>query len=92
MTWKPAPRPDVDPCELPLDAQQGFLLSRLDGAADVPALAAMLGVEPAQVEDLLEGLVRVGAIDPAPSSERRVPAEASRDESSEEALRGSFGP
>jgi hypothetical protein len=77
----------VDPCELPLDAQQGFLLSRLDGAADVPALAAMLGVEPAQVEDLLEGLVRVGAIDPAPSRGGGVPAEASEDEPPEGALR-----
>lgn len=77
----------MDPCELPLDAQQGFLLSRLDGAADVPALAAMLGVESAQVEDLLEGLVRVGAIDPAPSSGHRAPADASEDEPSDEALR-----
>lgn len=67
-TWKPAPRPDVDPAELPLDVQQGFLLSRLDGQTDTPALAALTGLEPDTVEALLADLVRLGAVDAPPPS------------------------
>ena len=74
MTWKPSPRPDVDPYELPLDAQQGFLLSRLDGTVDMPALAALTGMEAAQVEALLSDLVRMGAIDaPVPPMKEDAP-------------------
>lgn len=63
MTWKPAPRLDVDPFELPLDVEQGFLLSRLDGVADASNLAALTGLPPERVEAMLADLVRMGAID-----------------------------
>lgn len=63
MTWTPKPRPEVDPFALPLDVPQGHLLSRLDGLTDVPALAALTGMEAGQVERLLADLVRMGAID-----------------------------
>lgn len=63
MTWKPSPRPDVDPFALPLDVEQGFLLSRLDGTADPSALAALTGLAPERVEAMLADLVRMGAID-----------------------------
>lgn len=63
MTWTPKPRPEVDPFALPLDVSQGYLLSRLDGLTDVPALSALTGMEAGQVERLLSDLVRMGAID-----------------------------
>ncbi len=64
MTWKPSLRPDADPFVLPLDAQQGYLLSRLDGVTDVPGLAALTGLDPSQVEAILGDLVGLGAIAP----------------------------
>jgi len=70
MTWTPKPRPDVDPFALPLDVQQGHLLSRLDGITDVPTLAALTGMEAGRVETLLADLVRMGAIDAAPEAVR----------------------
>ena len=73
MTWKPAPRPDVDPYELPLDAEQGFLLSRLDGVTEVADLAHLTGLASEKVEDLLAGLVRVGAIDAPSGAAREAP-------------------
>lgn len=75
MTWKPSPRPDVDPFSLPLDARQGFLLSRLDGHTDVPALASLTGMEPDQVKVMLHELVALGAIHrpDAPATASPVP-------------------
>ncbi|HJU83187.1 MAG TPA: hypothetical protein VJ600_03165 [Holophagaceae bacterium] len=81
MTWTPKPRPDVDPFTLPLDVQQGFLLSRLDGTADVATLATLTGLPEARVTEMLGDLVRMGAIDgeagaPAPMSAPARDAEA----------------
>ena len=59
------PRMDVDLTALPLDAQQGFLLSRLDGTTDVPTLASLTGMTEGQVSTMLAAMVRVGAIAPA---------------------------
>ena len=75
MSWKPVPRPDVDVFNLPLDAQQGYLLSRLDGATDVSALASVTGFSPERLEGMLRELVSLGAIAPGPetSPEARPP-------------------
>ena len=62
------PRMDVDLTALPLDAQQGFLLSRLDGMTDVPTLASLTGMTEGQVSTMLAAMVRVGAIAPAEES------------------------
>src|SRR5690242_10692817 len=76
MTWRPSLRPDVDPYELPLDAEQGFLLSRLDGVTEVADLAHLTGLAPERLEDLLAGLVRFGAIDPpSGAAAREAPPE-----------------
>jgi hypothetical protein len=68
MPWKPALRPDVDPFALPLDAEQGYLLSRLDGTADVSDLSALTGLGAERVEALLGDLVRLGAVEPGPEA------------------------
>ncbi|MBK8793015.1 MAG: hypothetical protein IPN59_07590 [Holophaga sp.] len=67
MTWNPMPRMDVDLMTLPLDAQQGFLFSRLDGMTDVPTLASLTGMTEDQVALLLSKMVAMGAV--APTSE-----------------------
>ncbi len=86
MPWTPKPRPDVDPFELPLDVQQGYLLSRLDGATDIPTLAALTGLDPGQVEATLADLVRLGAIDaPEGAAGADEAAKAPRDETHAEA-------
>lgn len=77
MTWRPSPRAGLDPLALPLDARQGFLLSRLDGSLDLPALAALLNQDEAQLRVELEGLVALGAV--APPAESPCP-EAPEDE------------
>jgi hypothetical protein len=62
MSWKPAPRADLDLFAMSLDAQQGYLLSRLDGETDVEALAMVTGLPPERVTSMLEDLVALGAV------------------------------
>ncbi len=73
MTWKPNPREGVDHLDLPLDALQGYLLSRLDGTLDVPALATVMNLGEDQVTAMLGRLVAMGAVDSAVSSAGRAP-------------------
>ncbi|MBK9796423.1 MAG: hypothetical protein IPP58_07975 [Holophagaceae bacterium] len=62
MTWKPRPREGVDHLALPLDPLQGYLLSRLDGTLDVPALASVMNLGEDQVTAMLGRLVALGAV------------------------------
>jgi len=62
MTWKPSPREGVDHLALPLDARQGYLLSRLDGTLDVPTLAALMNLDEDQMRAKLDELVALGAV------------------------------
>ena len=64
MTWKPCPREGADQLALPLDAMQGYLLSRLDGFLDVPMLAALMNLEEDLVVEMLVQLVQLGAVQP----------------------------
>ncbi|MBP1770856.1 MAG: hypothetical protein H6P99_19 [Holophagaceae bacterium] len=64
MTWKPRPRAGADALNLPLDARQGYLLSRLDGTLDLPTLAALMNLEGSALAALLDQLVALGAVDP----------------------------
>ena len=75
MTWKPCPREGVDQLALPLDAAQGYLLSRLDGILDVPALAAVMNLEQDQVTAMLGRLVTLGAVASAVEAAQAPPAE-----------------
>jgi len=76
MTWKPRPRAGVDHLALPLDARQGYLLSLLDGALDVPTLAVLMNLGEDAVTGMLEDLRRLGAVDslrPEPAVARPAP-------------------
>ena len=64
MTWKPSSQAGVDPLALPLDPQQGYLLSRLDGTLDVPTLAALMNLEEDRLGAMLGVLVDLGAVAP----------------------------
>ncbi|HJW44026.1 MAG TPA: hypothetical protein VJ463_06195 [Geothrix sp.] len=84
MTWKPRPRAGAVALNLPLDARQGYLLSRLDGTLDLPTLAALMNLENRDLADLLDQLVALGAVDPEfpggpPSPEPAVPPEPEED-------------
>ena len=73
MTWIPSPRAGVDPA-LPLDPRQGYLLSLVDGALDLPMLAALLNEDEAQVARMLDHLVALGAVHPGPYHPPPTPA------------------
>ncbi|HJV21761.1 MAG TPA: hypothetical protein VJ570_03640 [Holophagaceae bacterium] len=63
MTWTPRLKEGLDLTALPLDPRQGFLLSQLDGDTDVPHLALLMGATEAEVADILEHLVVLGALE-----------------------------
>jgi hypothetical protein len=48
--WKPQPVRAVDVRALSLSAEEGFLLSRLDGATPVHHLPALTGLSTARVQ------------------------------------------
>jgi len=83
MTWKPRPRAGAESLALPLDARQGYLLSRLDGTLDLPTLAALMNLDEPSLTDLLDQLVALGAVDPegpapAPEPEDEAPQAAAK--------------
>jgi hypothetical protein len=92
--WKPTVRAGLDVKSLPLSPAQGYLLSRLDGATDVSALAHSTGLSADRVDSMLRELVAMGAVAPdAPVSPapdvppvRAAQAEAARVEAEAEPL------
>ncbi|MFN7959213.1 MAG: hypothetical protein U0P46_12945 [Holophagaceae bacterium] len=62
MTWKPRPREGADHLALPLQPEQGYLLSRLDGTLDVPSLAALMNMDEDRITAMLGELVALGAV------------------------------
>lgn len=68
MTWKPQLAPGVDVRQLPLSPLHGFVLSRVDGASDVTAIAQGSGLPAERVETILKELVASGALQPRPES------------------------
>lgn len=68
MGWKPQLVPGVDVRQLPLSPLHGFVLSRVDGASDVTAIAQGTGLPPERIESLLKELVASGALQPGPGS------------------------
>ena len=63
--WKPQPTRAGDIRQLALSPEEGFLLSRLDGATSVRHLPALTGLSAPQVQALLSKLVARGAVKPA---------------------------
>lgn len=73
MAWKPRLVPGVDVRQLPLSPLHGFVLSRVDGAADVTSIAQGTGLPRERVETLLRELISAGALE---ASADAAPAEA----------------
>ena len=71
--WTPKPNPAAVLAKLPLSPEEGFLLSRLDGATPVRFLPALTGFSPEHIHDLLAHLVSQGAVLPAPTPARPPP-------------------
>jgi hypothetical protein len=65
----------VDYLALPLDPQQGYLLSRLDGTMDVPTLAALMNLGEDRVTAMLGELVELGAVASAVQVSHRLPSQ-----------------
>jgi hypothetical protein len=66
--WTPKPIPSAALAKLPLTPEEGFLLSRLDGATPVKHLTALTGFPPERIQAILTRLVEHGAVLPAPTS------------------------
>lgn len=64
--WKPRVRSGLKWESLSLSAEEGFLLSRLDGATSVASLTHLTGLSAGQIEQTLHKLSANGAIDPPP--------------------------
>lgn len=62
--WKPKVRPGLRWETLSLSAEEGFLLSRIDGTTSVAGLTHLTGLSQGQVELTLQKLASDGAIDP----------------------------
>lgn len=73
----------IDMTKLRLSAEEGFVLSRVDGTTSVKELVALTGLDEQRVEDIVgrlssEGVVEVElAPEPVPSSSRTFPKPAS---------------
>lgn len=66
--WTPKPNPSTALAKLPLTPEEGFVLSRLDGATPVKHLTALTGFPPERIQAILARLVEHGAVLPAPTS------------------------
>jgi hypothetical protein len=68
--WKPSLKPEVELLGLPLTPEEGFIVSRLDGATDLRGLCLVTGLPAERIEAVLERLVALGAVaSPEPPAE-----------------------
>ena len=65
--WKPKLNTSADVTKLDLSAEEGFLLSRIDGATSLKNLSQLTGMAPEQVEAVVGRLARRGALEAAPA-------------------------
>jgi hypothetical protein len=63
--WTPKPNLAVDLKRLSLTAEEGFVLSRLDGHTSTSHLPALTGFPPERIQAILARLVAQGALHPA---------------------------
>lgn len=63
--WIPKPNPQVDLRTLVLSPEEGFVLSRLDGATAARNLPALTGLPPERLQGILTRLLSQGALLPA---------------------------
>lgn len=62
--WIPKPNPTVDVRSLVLSPEEGFVLSRLDGATPAKNLPALTGLPPERLRTILSRLLEQGALLP----------------------------
>jgi hypothetical protein len=66
--WTPKPNPSARLERLPLTPEEGFVLSRLDGATAVRHLPALTGLPAERIHAILARLVSQGAVLPGPTA------------------------
>lgn len=59
---RPTPRPGLDWRTLPIGPKEAFVLSRLDGLANVTQIAITTGLAEGEVEEILDRLESLGAV------------------------------
>ncbi|MCY1030326.1 hypothetical protein OV207_02575 [Corallococcus sp. BB11-1] len=74
--WTPKLNPSVDLRRLPLNAEEGFVLSRLDGHTRARDLPALTGLPQERLHDILTRLVAQGAL--LPGAEAAAPVNTVR--------------
>ncbi|WP_225411603.1 hypothetical protein [Stigmatella hybrida] len=77
VDWTPKPNLAVDLKRLFLSAEEGFVLSRLDGGTAASHLPALTGLPPERLQAILQRLVEQGALQPPPSEQRAAAPPAS---------------
>lgn len=65
--WRPKPKADADLSRLRLTGEEGFVLSRLDGATSVENLVHLTGMPANKVAKILDTLVDQGAVERGPA-------------------------
>jgi hypothetical protein len=76
VDWTPKPNLAVDLKRLSLSAEEGFVLSRLDGGTAASHLPALTGLPPERLQAILQRLVEHGALHPPPPEQRTAADEA----------------
>ncbi|XXF77734.1 hypothetical protein P2318_32500 [Myxococcaceae bacterium GXIMD 01537] len=71
--WIPKPNRAVDPRALPLTAEEGFVLSRLDGTTPASHLGALTGLPAERLSAILQRLLAQGALLPEAPAPARPP-------------------
>ena len=74
--WTPCQKANLAFSELEIDAEEGFVLSRIDGSTTVAQLAQLTGLPVEKVEKSLGRLMEQGALqaeDPEPDDEEASP-------------------
>lgn len=62
--WTPKPKAGVDVMGLDLSGEEGFVLSRIDGATSVQGLQHLTGLPESRLQQILDRLVETGAVQP----------------------------
>jgi len=71
--WTPKPIPAASLARLPLTPEEGFVLSRLDGATPVRHLTALTGLPADRIQAILARLIAHGAVLNAPTPPAELP-------------------
>lgn len=67
------PNPALDVRQLPLDAREGFVLSRIDGTCTVQTLGMLVGMDDAAIAGIVQKLLDLGAVMPKGGAPRPKP-------------------